>query len=112
MASLIAKWQKCGKSGCRCTIGTLHGPYFWLVAYISKKTNDPRKGKYSWQYLGKNPAKVWEKLRFIDERFSRKYELSDLNNKIENLKGSRNSEEIPKTIEPILKVDDTITDIQ
>jgi hypothetical protein len=112
MASLIVKWQKCGKPGCRCTIGTLHGPYFWLVAYISNKINDPRKGKYSWQYLGKNPAEVWKKLRFIDKRFSKTYELSDLNNKIEYLKRNRKSERIPKTIEPILKLDDAILDIQ
>jgi hypothetical protein len=26
---VCAQWRKCGKAGCRCARGTLHGPYFY-----------------------------------------------------------------------------------
>src|SRR4051812_33092057 len=32
--SLCAQWKRCGKPGCRCAVGALHGPYyalFWRV---------------------------------------------------------------------------------
>jgi len=28
--SLQAEWRRCGKPRCRCTGGTLHGPYWYL----------------------------------------------------------------------------------
>lgn len=110
MASVIVKWQKCGKPGCRCSVGTLHGPYFWLVAYISKKSNDKRKGKYSWRYLGKNSTDAWKKLAELDKRFNEKYDLPDLNSKIHKLKQSKEKSISFKTIEQILTVGDATTD--
>ena len=109
MASLIAKWQKCGKSTCRCSDGLfLHGPYFWLVKYISKKSSHKRRGKYAWRYLGKNPRDVWEKLEILDKRFNKKYNLPFLNAKVHSLKQNRKTNNSFKTIEQILKIDDTI----
>ena len=105
MASVIIKWQKCGKPACRCREGMLHGPYFWLVSYISKKSDDRRKGKYSWRYLGKNTIDVWKKLENLDQRFSQKYDLVDLNNKMNKKTQMRKGTPI-KTIEQILTVDE------
>lgn len=110
MTSLIAKWQKCGKTSCRCSNGLLHGPYFWLVKYISRKTNDKRKGKYSWRYLGRNPLTVWEKLRSIDERFGKRYQLSDLNNKIDRLKQTKDKTTIYQTVERLLTIKDPLSE--
>lgn len=28
--SLQEEWRRCGKPGCRCTSGALHGPYWYL----------------------------------------------------------------------------------
>ncbi|UCG00504.1 MAG: hypothetical protein JSW11_12835 [Candidatus Heimdallarchaeota archaeon] len=108
MASVIVKWQNCGKQACRCREGMLHGPYFWLVSYISKKSDDRRRGKYSWRYLGKNPMDVWKKLEILDERFKEKYDLLDLNTRLNKIAKMR--EKIPdvKTTERILTIDDVL----
>lgn len=110
MASVIAKWQKCGKPACRCSEGMLHGPYFWLVAYVSKKSEDKRKGKYSWRYLGKNPQDAWKKLETFDQRFNEKYDLLDLNDKIHKLKQTRERNTRNKTMEKVLTVEEQIMD--
>lgn len=111
MVSLIAKWQKCGKSNCRCSDGLfLHGPYFWLVKYISKKSNHKRRGKYAWRYLGKNPRDVWEKLVIEDKRFNEKFSLTLLNTKLHSLKQKRKANDNLKAVEEILKIEDTITE--
>ena len=109
MASVIVKWQKCGKPTCRCSEGMLHGPYFWLVVYVSKKSNDKRKGKYLWQYLGRNPADVWNKIEKLNHRFNEKYNLQDLNDKVRKLRKDREQKISSKTIEKILTIDDAIT---
>ena len=109
MASVIIKWQKCGKPACRCREGMLHGPYFWLVSYISKKSDDRRKGKYSWQYLGKNSLDVWKKLENLDKRFIQKYTLLDLNNKMHKIIQMRKETPV-KTIERILTVNEDYTE--
>jgi len=86
MASLIAKWQKCGKHNCRCNEGFPHGPYFWLVTYISKNSILQHRGKYHWQYLGKNPQDVWTKLEYLDSRFTERYSLEKMHDRIVQLK--------------------------
>lgn len=40
---------RCGKEGCRCTAGDLHGPYWY--AYWSEQ------GKTKSQYVGKKPPR-------------------------------------------------------
>jgi len=86
MPSILAKWQKCGKSTCRCSEGLLHGPYLWLVTYHSSRSADRRAGKYSWQYLGRSPNVAWEKLRAFNPRFSQEYEFSSLLEKLRSLR--------------------------
>ena len=61
MGSVITKYQKCGKSNCKCTTATtneeLHGPYYWHVRYI-KPRNSLKKGKYKWAYIGKTSTEL------------------------------------------------------
>ena len=47
--SIVKKWQKCGKKGCRCNFGgdLRHGPYHWLVTY------NPDTKKQSWKLIKK-----------------------------------------------------------
>ncbi len=104
MASLIAKWQKCGKQGCRCIEGTPHGPYFWLLTYVSKKSLDKHRGKYTWRYLGKNPQKVWTQLKAHDQRFEQRYTLDDLTQKVHRLYSQRTQTPYKKMSEPILEI--------
>jgi hypothetical protein len=106
MASLIVKWQKCGKNGCRCTEGFPHGPYFWYLKYISKKSSDKRKGKYSWTYLGKNPIDAWKKVCSFDKRFKERYKRSDLNKKIDSLMATKIKNKTQKMTEQILTVEE------
>jgi hypothetical protein len=42
---VVVKGQRCGKDGCRCADGDLHGPYRWRV--------EQRGDGYEWTYLGK-----------------------------------------------------------
>ena len=63
MASIIKKYQKCGKNNCHCQLAeTAHGPYYWLVKYV-KSRNSFSKGKYTWRYISRNPDDV---KNFID----------------------------------------------
>ena len=73
MASIIAKFQRCGKTNCHCyASGSLHGPYFWLVIYVR---SEYQKGKYKWKYLGKDPQLILGKLKDlgVPGNFSREY---------------------------------------
>jgi len=47
--ALVRKLQKCGKKGCKCNLGYLHGPYLWKVTW------DKETQTQSWKYLGKSP---------------------------------------------------------
>ena len=85
MAALIIKWQKCGKSTCRCCEGFPHGPYFWLVTYISRNSHLKQRGKYKWKYLGKKPDEAWSKLVHLDQRFHKNYSLEKLKQRVNNL---------------------------
>lgn len=58
MPSIIKKYQKCGKINCHCSSNeSYHGPYFWSVRYIRPR-NSLKKGKYKWQYVGKNEEEL------------------------------------------------------
>jgi hypothetical protein len=46
---------RCGKKGCKCSRGELHGPYWY--AYWSED------GKTKSEYIGKSPPKSQEKFR-------------------------------------------------
>ena len=59
--SLQLEWRRCGKPGCRCARGDLHGPYFyryWYEAGRRRKAYVPRDrvaevaaGLVRWQEL-------------------------------------------------------------
>ncbi len=36
--SLIAKYKRCNKGGCRCTRGELHGPFWYLSQTVGGRT--------------------------------------------------------------------------
>jgi hypothetical protein len=61
MGSIITKYQKCGKTNCKCNLDSspesLHGPYYWSVKYL-KPRNSLKKGKYVWTYIGKSSDKL------------------------------------------------------
>lgn len=61
MGAIITKFQKCGKSNCKCMTGFsnefLHGPYYWHVKYV-KSRNSLKKGKYKWIYIGKSSEEL------------------------------------------------------
>ena len=107
MASIIVKWQKCGKEGCRCLEGMPHGPYFWLVKYITVRSTEKRRGKYTWKYLGKKPTDAWEKLTQFDPRFQNSFNLRDFDRKVIELNVRRKQGSIQKTTERLLTVDDS-----
>jgi hypothetical protein len=106
MPSVLAKWQKCGKSGCRCDQGFLHGPYFWLVTYISTRSTGRRAGKYSWIYLGSSPDRAWDKLISIDNLFERYFQKSSLSDKLSNLKNKSISQTPSSYTTPLLSLPD------
>ena len=93
MVSVLAKWQKCGKSGCRCNEGFFHGPYLWLVTYHSARVESKYSGKYSWIYLGRSPELAWQKLSSIDSRFNQYYDINSLLDKLEDIKRKRETKD-------------------
>ena len=92
MVSVLAKWQKCGKTGCRCNEGIFHGPYLWLVTYHSARQEGKHAGKYSWKYLGRSPELAWQKLGTIDPRFKQYFNISALLDKLEDIHRKRDSQ--------------------
>ena len=106
MPSVLAKWQKCGKSGCRCNEGALHGPYLWLVTYNSTQSAGHRAGKYSWIYLGRSLDRAWQKLISIDPLFERSFEESDLLKKINDIRNKNVSPTSPPYTTPLISIPD------
>lgn len=47
--SLIERYTRCGKPGCRCGKGQPHGPFFYLSRCV--------KGKTKYSYISKDKAK-------------------------------------------------------
>jgi len=107
MVSVLAKWQKCGKSGCRCNEGNFHGPYLWLVTYHSARLESKHAGKYSWIYLGRSPELAWKKLNSIDSRFKQHFEMNSLLDKLEEIRRKRETQvTIPRTASILSLPDD------
>ncbi len=106
MPSVLAKWQKCGKSGCRCNEGILHGPYLWLVTYNSARSIDRRAGKYSWIYLGRSLDRAWLKLVSINPSFERYFQKSTLLEKIIDIKQKNVPQTTPPYTIPLLSLPD------
>ena len=106
MPSVLAKWQKCGKSGCRCNEGALHGPYLWLVTYNSTQSTNHRAGKYSWIYLGGSLDRAWQRLISIDPSFENNFEESDLLKKINDIRNKNVSSASPPYTTPLISIPD------
>jgi len=51
--AICQQFKKCGKAGCKCNAGTLHGPYYYYFYRIN--------GKLKKSYISKaNGAMLWE----------------------------------------------------
>ncbi|PWI49196.1 hypothetical protein CEE45_03410 [Candidatus Heimdallarchaeota archaeon B3_Heim] len=106
MVSVLAKWQKCGKAGCRCNDGVYHGPYLWLVTYHSARLEGKQAGKYSWKYLGRSPELAWQKLSSIDSRFKQHFDITSLLEKLEDIRRKRESQVTVSRTASILSLPD------
>ncbi len=106
MVSIIAKWQRCGKETCKCRDGMPHGPYFWLVEYISKRSLDKHRGKYTWTYLGRSIDQAWEKVTVLEPKFEEKYQKEDIVEKVMRMLNLRREQVSTKTSQPILSLED------
>jgi len=63
--SVIKKYKACGKGGCKCTRGALHGPFYYLTYKEEGKTKMIFIRKHLWEKalkLNENYRK-WRKLR-------------------------------------------------
>ena len=63
--SVIKKYKACGKGGCKCTRGALHGPFYYLTYKEGKKTKMIFIKKNLWEVAIKlnNNYRKWRKLR-------------------------------------------------
>ena len=51
--AICQQFRKCGKAGCKCSVGALHGPYFFFFYR--------ENGKLKKSYIRKaNAAELWE----------------------------------------------------
>jgi hypothetical protein len=55
--ALVDQHRRCGKEGCRCTQGQLHGPYTYLT---TSRATDQRRGRSRLLYV---PAALVERVR-------------------------------------------------
>ena len=63
--SVVKKYKACGKGGCKCTRGALHGPFYYLTFKEGKKTKMIFIKKNLWEVAIKlnNNYRKWRKLR-------------------------------------------------
>ncbi len=61
--SVVKKYKACGKAGCKCTRGELHGPFYYLTFKVDKKTKMIFIRRYLWERAIKlnNNYKNWRK---------------------------------------------------
>lgn len=78
------KWKRCGKEGCVCNRGRLHGPY--LYGYIPdeevRTKRREKKGRGSTRkevYIGKSfePPEGWVRPRELKELLHRRHQLME-----------------------------------
>jgi hypothetical protein len=66
--AICLQYRKCGKPGCRCQAGALHGPYYFFFYRAD--------GKLKKTYIRKaDAAALWE--RYIQRRQIQKQRASD-----------------------------------
>ncbi|NQT66861.1 MAG: hypothetical protein HQ569_04730 [Actinobacteria bacterium] len=63
--SVVKKYKACGKGGCKCTRGALHGPFYYLTYKEGKKTKMIFVKKNLWEQAIKlnGNYRKWRKLR-------------------------------------------------
>ena len=63
--SVVKKYKACGKGGCKCTRGLLHGPFYYLTYKVEGKTKMIFIRKHLWEKAVKlnENYKKWRKLR-------------------------------------------------
>jgi len=63
--SVVKKYKACGKGGCKCTKGLLHGPFYYLTFKEGKKTRMIFIKKNLWDKAIKlnDNYRKWRKLR-------------------------------------------------
>jgi len=63
--SVVKKYKACGKGGCKCTKGALHGPFYYLTYKVEGKTKMIFIKKNLWESAIKlnNNYRKWRKLR-------------------------------------------------
>jgi hypothetical protein len=63
--SVVKKYKACGKGGCKCTKGALHGPFYYLTYKVEGKTKMIFIKKNLWEAAIKlnNNYRKWRKLR-------------------------------------------------
>jgi len=72
--SVVKKYKACGKAGCKCTRGELHGPFYYLTFKVDKKTKMIFIRRYLWERAIKlnNNYKNWRKSRADISKINRK----------------------------------------
>jgi len=72
--SVVKKYKACGKAGCKCTRGELHGPFYYLSFKKDKKTKMIFIRRYLWDKAIKlnNNYKQWRKSRADISKINKK----------------------------------------
>ena len=72
--SVIKKYKACGKAGCKCTRGELHGPFYYLSFSKDKKTKMIFIRRHLWERAIKlnNNYKNWRKSRADISKINKK----------------------------------------
>ena len=72
--SVVKKYKACGKAGCKCTRGELHGPFYYLSFKKDKKTKMIFIRRYLWEDAIKLNAnyRKWRKSRANISKINRK----------------------------------------
>lgn len=72
--SVVKKYKACGKAGCKCTRGELHGPFYYLTFKVDKKTKMIFIRRHLWDKAIKlnNNYKKWRKSRADISKINRK----------------------------------------
>lgn len=72
--SVVKKYKACGKAGCKCTRGELHGPFYYLTFKVDKKTRMIFIRRHLWESAIKLNAnyRKWRKSRADISKINRK----------------------------------------
>ena len=72
--SVVKKYKACGKAGCKCTRGELHGPFYYLSFKKDKKTKMIFIRRHLWEMAIKlnNNYRSWRKSRADISKINRK----------------------------------------